>query len=229
MINKLRNKWIEISHPLIRSIVGRKLTYLDPKSLKDLKNCVEKLEKNEVPGMFLEAGSALGGSAIFISKFKSSKRTFQIYDMFGMIPEPSERDTEAEIERYETIKSGQSKGIRGDEYYGYKPDLKEEVIENFKSYDIDLDKENIALFKGDFRETMKLDSEVAFAHIDCDWYDSVYFCLKEISPRLSKGGIIILDDYFHWPSCKKATEDFLKNEDHDLTRIEKSKLYLVKK
>lgn len=227
MIEKIKNKFIEWSDPQIRAIRGQKLSYLTPSHLRDLRDCVLDIEQQKIEGMFLEAGCALGGSAIYISKFKAKNRTFRVYDMFGMIPPPSDRDTEAEVNRYKVIAEGKSKGIEGDEYYGYKKDLLAEVKKNFTAFGVDYENEEISFIKGDFHDTMKIEAPVAFAHIDCDWYDSVYFSLQQIVPNLSQGGIIILDDYFHWPSCKQATEDFLSKENHTLKKVAKSKMYLI--
>jgi asparagine synthase (glutamine-hydrolysing) len=129
--------------------------------------------------------------------------------MFGMIPPPSEKDGKAEHERYQKIVSGESTGIRGDHYYGYERDLKKIVEQNFKQEGIHLEENNIELIEGKFQDTMKINEPIALAHIDCDWYDSVYYCLEQILPNLSPGGVIILDDYYHWESCKNATNDFL--------------------
>ena len=47
------------------------------------------------------------------------------------------------------------------------------------------------------------------AHIDVDWHDPVKVSLERIFPNLTEGGSIILDDYFAWGGCKKATDEFL--------------------
>lgn len=207
--NKIRNKWTAFIHPGIGTILNKRLTYLSAVALKDLGAVVKKIEKSNVDGIFLEAGSAYGGSAIYISSIKDRSRSFMVFDMFGMIPPPSENDGEAEHERYRQIVSGNSRGIRGDNYYGYEQDLKKIVERNFEQAGINLADNNIELVQGKFQETMDLNGTVALAHIDCDWYDSVYYCLEQIMPKLSPGGVIILDDYYHWDSCKKATQDFL--------------------
>jgi hypothetical protein len=57
-----------------------------------------------------------------------------VYDAFGMIPAPSDRDTEREIDRYRDIVAGRSRGLGGESYYGYRDDLLGEVasaIERF--------------------------------------------------------------------------------------------------
>jgi len=37
-------------------------------------------------------------------------------------------------------------------------------------------------------------------------------CLVQIAPNLSKEGIIIIDDYYHWSGCKTATDEYLASE-----------------
>jgi hypothetical protein len=53
------------------------------------------------------------------------------------------------------------------------------------------------------------DLRVAFAHIDCDWFDPVMLCLEQTYRCLSPGGIVILDDYNEFGGCRRATEAFL--------------------
>ncbi|MBH8571518.1 hypothetical protein I8752_00450 [Nostocaceae cyanobacterium CENA369] len=48
-----------------------------------------------------------------------------------------------------------------------------------------------------------------YAHIDCDWYEPVKFCLESIYPILSKGDYIALDDYYDYGGCKKAVNEFI--------------------
>src|SRR3546814_16654874 len=69
-----------------------------------------------------------------------------------------------------------------------------------------VDGARINLVKGLFEETLpSLDIErIAFAHIDCDWYDPVRYCLDETSRRLAPGGIIVIDDYNDYDGCRVA-------------------------
>ena len=133
------------------------------------------------------------------------------FDLFGTIPQPSERDGARPHERYKTIASGQSAGIGGDTYYGYIANLYEVVRGNFASLECPVDDRRIKLVKGLFEDTLPKNGNVkiALAHIDCDWFDPVTTCLEYVWPKLSDGGIVILDDYNDWDGCKKATDQFL--------------------
>src|SRR3546814_9291663 len=83
--------------------------------------------------------------------------------------------------------------LNGDPYYGYRDDLYEHVSTQLARFGTPVDGARINLVKGLFEETLpSLDIErIAFAHIDCDWYDPVRYCLDETSRRLAPGGIIV--------------------------------------
>lgn len=195
---------------LVNSIINDNLTYLGKTKLSSLATTIADLQTNNIPGEIIEAGCALGGSSILISKLKDINRALYIYDVFEMIPAPGPNDTQDVHKRYEEIVSGESKGINNQSYYGYEKNLYSKVQNNLISYQIDVEKMNIHLIKGLVQETLKVQNVIALAHIDVDWYDPVMTCLQRIYPMLSIGGSIVLDDYYSWGGCKKATDRFLQ-------------------
>jgi macrocin-O-methyltransferase TylF-like protien len=195
---------------LISRIRSQNLTYLSDKKLASLASTCRSIEDANLPGMFIEAGCALGGSAILIASLKSPERPLFIYDVFGMIPPPTKEDTQDVHDRYRTIVEGKSKGIGGDKYYGYVENLYEVVQSNLKSFGINCEEQSVSLIKGLVQETMKIDQPVAFAHVDVDWYEPVMTCLKCVFPNLVVGGSMILDDYHAWGGCRKATDEYLR-------------------
>jgi hypothetical protein len=195
---------------LMVRIRSQNLTYLSDKKLASLASTCLSIEDANLPGIFLEAGCALGGTAILITSLKSSERPLFIYDVFGMIPPPTKEDTQDVHDRYRSIMEGKSKGIGGDKYYGYVENLYEVVQSNFKSFGINCEEQSVSLIKGLVQETMTIDQPVAFAHVDVDWYEPVITCLTRVFPHLVVGGSIILDDYHDWGGCRKATDEFLR-------------------
>lgn len=195
---------------LISRIRSQKLTYLSNKRLASLASTCRSIEDANLPGIFLEAGCALGGSAILIALLKNSERPLFIYDVFGMIPPPTKEDTQDVHDRYRIIVEGKSKGIGGDNYYGYVENLYELVQSNLKSFGINLEEKSVSLIKGLVQETMEIHQPVAFAHIDVDWYEPVMTSLERVFPKLVVGGSIILDDYHDWGGCRKATDEYLR-------------------
>jgi len=195
---------------LISRIRSRKLTYLSDKRLTSIVRTCQSIEENNISGIFLEAGCALGGSAILITSLKRSDRPLFIYDVFGMIPPPTEEDTQDVHDRYRAIVEGKSQGIGGDKYYGYEENLYEIVQSNLESFGINCKEQSVSLIKGLVQDTLKIDQPVAFAHVDVDWYEPVMTCLRHVFPNLAVGGSIILDDYHDWGGCRKATDEYLR-------------------
>jgi O-methyltransferase len=188
-----------------RGVRERRLTYLSPVRLRTLERCIERIEAEGVNGDIIEAGIALGGSALLLAKLMGPGRTFHGYDVFSTIPAPSGRDPDESHERYATIASGTSEGIGGDMYYGYRDDLYESVDATFREYGIS----RYELHKGLFTETLHPTGPVALAHIDSDWYEPVKTCLERIYPVLSPGGFVVLDDYFDYGGAAQAVDEFL--------------------
>lgn len=50
--------------------------------------------------------------------------------------------------------------------------------------------------------------EIAVLRLDTDWYSSTKHELAHLFPRLSKGGILIIDDYGDWEGARKAVDEF---------------------
>lgn len=197
-------------HELISRIRSKKLTYLSNKKLASLAGTCHAIEQAHLPGILIEAGCALGGSAILIASLKNSGRPMFIHDVFGMIPPPTKEDTKDVQDRYRTIVEGKSNGIGGDKYYGYQENLYEVVKSNLMSFGINCEQQSVSLIKGLVQDTMKIDQPVALAHVDVDWYEPVMTCLKCIFPKLVIGGSIVLDDYHDWGGCRKATDEYLR-------------------
>lgn len=208
-------------------VLNERLTFLGPLPLRSLVSCVMEAEKSVRPGAIIEAGTALGGSAIAMAAAKSTDRPMYVYDVFGMIPPPSAKDTEREAKRYKEISTGESTGVGGDTYYGYRDDLLGEVTNSFERFGIHTDERNVHLIKGLFQDTIHLDEPVALAHLDGDWYESTMVCLERIAPLVVPGGRIVIDDYHHWTGCRHAVEDFMRNRTD--FRVEyRARVHLVK-
>jgi hypothetical protein len=213
-------------HPIVRRVKRQRLTYLSVGALNDLFEAAVAADQASRPGVFLEAGCALGGSAIVIARAKDRSRPLLVHDVFGMIPAPTDADGEDVQQRYEMIRSGQASGLGGDTYYGYEPDLKAKVREAFVRFDLPLDKNSVRLVEGLFEDTLVGDDPVALAHIDGDWYESVRTCLKRIGPRLSSGAPMVIDDYYMWSGCKRAVDEFLAEHPDEYRPSRRSRLHI---
>jgi O-methyltransferase len=209
---RMRYRWARTRlSKVARAIKDEHLTYLSLERLRNIENSLRTVERTKTPGDFIEFGVALGGSAIMICSHLSLSRTFHGFDVFGMIPPPSEGDDAKSKARYEVIISGKSAGIGGEQYYGYRENLYDQVVESFARFGRPVDHETIYLHKGLFQDTWNEygGASIAFVHIDCDWYEPVKFCLNSIYPHLSIGAHIVIDDYNDYGGCRQATNEFL--------------------
>jgi predicted O-methyltransferase YrrM len=230
MFTNLRQHWLTLrSSRVVRQVRKRHLTYLGYDALTDLERAVRRIEGLRVPGIIVEAGCALGGSAVVLARAKRRERPLRLYDVFGMIPPPSDADGADIQARYETILRGESLGIDGQRYYGYEENLLEKVAGTLRSFGRDLQTHRITLVPGMFQDTLHVDEPVALAHIDADWYESVKTCLERIAPHLSTGGTLVLDDYDHWSGCRKAVDEYFADKRARYSFVRHSRLHVVRR
>jgi len=85
----------------------------------------------------------------------------------------------------------------------------QEVQKNIDKHNLD----NVKLVKGLVEDVLPSFStkKFSFAMVDIDSYIATKQCLDFFKPRMSKGGIIFLDDYNNpsWAGAKKAADEVL--------------------
>jgi hypothetical protein len=207
----------------IAAVRREHLTYLKEENLRELAAMVI----DAVPGLVIEAGTALGGSAIVMAAAKDPGRPMKVYDVFGTIPAPGEHDGPDVHQRYATIAAGAAKGVGGETYYGYRDDLYREVTDAFGRLGVPATEHNVELVRGLFEDTIELDEPVAIAHLDGDWYESTMTCLTRIAPLLPPGGRIVLDDYYAWSGCRAAVDEYFAGRD-GFRREHRTRLHVVR-
>ena len=64
--------------------------------------------------------------------------------------------------------------------------------------------------------------QVAILRLDTDWYESTRHELVHLFPRLTVGGVLIVDDYGHWEGARKAVDEYFGAEHAPLllTRVD---------
>lgn len=203
--------------PAARRLSRDGMTYLKPAKLLRIEQSLAKVGQEGIPGDYLEFGVALGGtSALIAPAARRAGARFMGFDVFGMIPPPeSEHDDAKSRDRYVEIAAGKATGIGDETYYGYRTDLVDHVAKLLEREGAPVDGDRVQLVPGLFEESWpKVAGNVtaiAFAHIDCDWHDPVRFCLEAVTPRLSVGGIVVIDDYHDYEGCRVAVDRFLSD------------------
>jgi asparagine synthase (glutamine-hydrolysing) len=214
---------------VIYRVKKENLSYLNLSALLDLYYRIRQIDKLDLNGIFVEAGCALGGSALVIAASKSKDRSFFIFDTFKGIPPPSDNDGKDVHSRYTQIIHGNAVGKNGGKYYGYRENLLDEVISRFNDFGYPIGDNQITLVKGLFQHVMEINEPVAFAHLDCDWYESVLTCLNSIEPNLVSGGVIVIDDYFRWTGCRKAVDEYFYQRKDEYKFVIRNRLHIIRK
>jgi O-methyltransferase len=163
---------------------------------------VDHIIDNNIDGDIVEIGVYKGGSILSMILRLEEKnvlnKTVHLYDTFEGMTQHSEYDIDL---------NGSS--IKNIPDYICKCDLNS-VKQNLKSktsYPEDFIKYHV----GDILKTQFIPEKISILRLDTDWYESTKFELEHFFSKVSKNGIVIVDDYGHWKGCKKAVDEFLIN------------------
>jgi O-methyltransferase len=71
--------------------------------------------------------------------------------------------------------------------------------------------ENYNIVSGWFENTLSVAAigPIALLRLDADWFNSTMTCMNNLFPKVIKGGVIIIDDYYVWDGCAKAIHKYL--------------------
>lgn len=188
--------------------------------------------KEGIEGDFVECGVWKGGSAgIMAQALKKSDplgtRTLHLFDSFEGLPEPREEDGVQAIEYSGGVSSGALRSV-------HQCEAGIEIVKGFLFEKLGFPKNRVVFHQGWFQDTIPVlggdPRKISILRLDGDWYESTMVCLDHLYDRVSERGIIILDDYFAWEGCKKATDEFraLKGITETIVRIDSDCGYWIK-
>lgn len=144
----------------------------------------QMLGRPEVPGDFAELGVGLGGMALFMGKLASEQgRKLWAADTFAGLPAP---DPSVDNDYFRA----------GD----YRPSDGPSHLDGFVARVAQGGLSHVIQpVVGTFAKTLPaLDpTPLAFVHIDADLHDSVLDALEATWDRVSPGGVVAIDDWFH--------------------------------
>lgn len=185
----LTRNFTELSH----SMIGKK-------RLNNIQYCAEAILEENIPGDFIETGIWRGGATIFmrgiLAAYEVTDRIVWAADSFEGVPAPSLPEDD-----------------RFDISARVLPVLAvslDDVCELFDRYGL-LD-EQVNFIQGWFKDTLTTApiKSLSLLRLDGDLYESTMDALNPLYPKVSKGGFIIVDDYYSCPPCKLAIDEFRK-------------------
>ncbi len=195
--------WVEYGVKLRTIAKVKPYTMMSWLRLASLYDLAKEIGKNEVEGCVVECGVWNGGSGAMlgsVSRLFGTDRDLWLFDSFAGLPEPTGHDVAI------TGKKGKAGAARGSESLVKEVCFK--VMRLFPS--------KVHIVKGWFQNTIPNVSpqigSIAVLHLDCDWYESVTYCLDALYDKVVKGGIVVVDDYGYFQGCKKAVDEFLQKK-----------------
>jgi hypothetical protein len=143
----------------------------------------EEIHSHSIPGCLIEfgvfQGSALNRMLLHCERIGLVREVYG-FDSFEGLPEPSPYDPP--------------------QWYKGKFETKLELVQSRLN---EKKRKNLHLVKGWFCDTLSTRdiqeriTEVAYARIDCDLYQSTWDCLRFLEGRLSNGAFMTFDDWLH--------------------------------
>ena len=161
-----------------------------------------------VRGEIVEFGIFKGNSFFRWIKFRdlleqTSSRKVIGFDIFGDFPEAGFDQDKAKRDAFVS------------ETNGGKSITLEEINELLDKQGLN---KNVDIIKGDILQTLDVylqknpHLKISLLHIDVDLYEPTKHILEKLFDRVTKGGIIIFDDYGAFAGTNKAVDDFFENK-----------------
>lgn len=171
-----------------------------------IRHCLEAMQRC-VAGDIVEFGCYVGTTSVHLQPIAlRCNRKLHLYDSFEGLPEKSTYDTSPLGQNFKAGELMASKKI---------------LIQNFVKAQLPLP----IVHKGWFDQLSNNDlpSNIAFAFLDGDFYESILISLKLVWPLLDNSGYILVHDYDRpsLPGATKAVQDYTAyNQSCKLARVE---------
>jgi O-methyltransferase len=128
--------------------------------------------------------------------FMSNRKKLWLFDSFEGLPEPGEGDGPDPDGIDGIFIKGTCKGSLGN------------IQEVFDKVGAPLSRTNIII--GKYQDTFYTMPKfpIAFLMLDSDFYEAESLCWSNFWPSIMQGGYIYMDDYFYWPGCHRAANEY---------------------
>jgi len=176
-----------------------------PDRIYALIQAVRYVSANDIAGSIVECGVWKGGSMAAVARTllqtQDVRPELYLFDTFEGMTEPTAKDVD-----YTGKKASQvMQDVPGDRCDDAPLEQVKEVL-----YGTGYPRERIYFVRGRVEETIPASApdSISLLRLDTDWYDSTRHELVHLFPRLSKAGVIIIDDYGHWQGSRQACDEY---------------------
>ena len=152
-------------------------------------------------GAVVECGTWRGGMAAGLMKVGGTTRKYYFFDSFKGLPPPEEIDGPEAL--------AWANDPTGPRYFNNCRAETSEFISVMSRAGFSAEQYDVV--QGYYLDSMPgLEvTPISVLRLDSDWYSSTMTCLEHLWPHVLPGGLIILDDYYHWQGCRKALHAYL--------------------
>lgn len=174
-----------------------------------LYKAVKYIVAANVEGDLVECGVWKGGSVMMMAHtlraINSTDRRLYLYDTFEGMTAPTARDIDALSARpagKRWPRTSESNHAR----WNYAPIAAVQSNLNTTGYP----QQKVIFVKGRVEETIPsgAPAKIAILRLDTDFYASTLHELRHLYPKLSVGGVLILDDYGYWRGARDAVDEY---------------------
>ncbi len=182
-------------------------TIVDRRRRVNLLRLARNLNRDAVPGVFVECGVFRGGTAALLGQVRGDGdpgRDVWLFDSFEGLPQPAPLDGA----RAAFVAGNRAEGRL--ESIGVNVGSLEEV-QHLLLDRFEIPVQRLHFVKGWFQDTLSQyqGGPIALLHIDADWYESIKVCLQHLWPSVAVGGYVVIDDYGHFKGARAAVDEFL--------------------
>ena len=209
-------------HEIIRAVEPFTLT--SGERVAALCESVDYVVDHDVPGAFVECGLWRGGSLMAVL-LRLRQRGVSDRDVVGFDTFTGQTDPTLEDVDLKGRVAGSTLNKFAFEVVkrvAHVEDSRDEVFTRLVSTGYPA--ERIHLIQGPVEDTLPEYSPEAIAllRLDTDYYDSTRHELEHLYPRISTGGVMIIDDYGHFKGQRKAVDEYFTGHRILLQRVDYS-------
>ena len=187
-------------------------------------SAVHYVQEAKIPGDIVECGVWRGGSMMLAARTLAAmgdvSRGLWLYDTFEGMTAPGSADVQAMSGRSaEDILSGEVKSAENP----FWAIANRQIVEDNMAA-THYPSQMVHFVQGMVEDTIPASApeSIAILRLDTDWYESTQHELTHLWPLLSKGGVLIVDDYGYWQGARRAVDEHLASliDPPMLTRVD---------
>jgi hypothetical protein len=203
-------------------------TMTSPERISAICDSIRYVTTAQIPGAYVECGVWRGGSsmaaALALQHAGDIDRDLYLFDTFEGMSNPSEHDMRAS----DSVRANQLLEASGTSDKIWCKASLEDVEANMASTGYPANK--LHFCKGMVEETLPAQApeKISILRLDTDWYESTRHELEQLYPRLTVGGVLIIDDYGYWAGARKAVDEYFVKKPILLNRIDQTGRIAIK-